>query len=170
MRRRLYFLFPDVEIVRKVVDELLLARIDEGHMHVLARDGTPMTGLPEANIFQKSDLIHGMELGLVVGAVTGFVAAMIAMLFTDGGLPLGIGGIFTMTLGGAFMGVWVSGMIAGDVPNTQLAAFEQAIRSGDILMMVDVPKRRVSEITELVSSHHPEADVRGEEPTIPAFP
>lgn len=106
----------------------------------------------------------------MVGAVTGLVAAVIAMFFTEGGLPLGIGGIFTMTLGGAFMGVWVSGMIAGDVPNTQLAAFETAIRSGDILVMVDVPKRRVDEITELVRSHHPEAAIKGEEPTIPAFP
>lgn len=170
MRRRLYFLFPNVEVVRKVVDELLLARIDEGHMHVLAKDGTDMKGLPEANIFQKSDLVHGMEMGLAIGGATGFVAAMIAMFFTEGGLPLGVGGIFTMTLAGAFMGVWVSGMIAGDVPNTQLKAFEAAIRSGDILMMVDAPKQRVNEITELVKSHHPEADVMGVEPTIPAFP
>ena len=170
MRRRLYFLFPDIEVVRKVVDELLLARIEESHMHVLARDGVPMDGLPEANIFQKSDIVHGMEMGLAVGGMTGFVSAMIAMGFTDGGLPLGVGGILTMTLGGAFMGVWVSGMIAGDVPNTQLGAFEKAIRSGDILVMVDVPRKRVDEITGLVKSHHPEADIMGVEPTIPAFP
>ena len=170
MRRRLYFLFPNIEVVRKVVDELLLARIDEGHMHVMARDGTPMKGLPEANVFQKSDLIHGMEMGLVIGGLTGFVSALIAMGFTDGGLPLGVGGIFTMTLGGAFMGVWASGMIAGDVPNSQLKAFEKAIRSGEILVMVDTPKQRVNEITELVKSHHPEADIMGVEPTMPAFP
>lgn len=170
MRRRLYFLFPNVAVVRKVVDELLLARIDESHMHVLAKDGTDMKGLPEANVFQKSDLVHGMEMGLAIGGATGFVAALIAMFFTEGGLPLGMGGVFTMTLGGAFMGVWVSGMIAGDVPNTQLKAFEAAIRSGDILMMVDAPKQRVDEITQLVKGHHPEADVRGIEPTIPAFP
>ena len=170
MRRRLYFLFPDIGVVRKVVDELLLARIDEGHMHVLAKDGTPMNGLPEANILQKSDLIHGMEIGLAVGGMTGFLSALIAMGFTDGGLPLGVGGLLTMTLAGALMGIWVSGMIAGDVPNSQLKAFEKAIRSGEILVMVDTPRHRVNEITELVKSHHPEADVMGVEPTMPAFP
>jgi len=170
MRRRLYFLLPNVELVRKIVDELLLARIDEGHIHVLARDGTPMDGLPEANILQKSDLIHGMEMGLAVGGLTGFISALVAMGFTEGGLPLGVGGILTMTLGGALFGVWLSGMIASDVPNTQLKAFEAAIRSGDILIMVDTPKKRVEQISEMVKSHHPEADMKGIEPTIPAFP
>jgi hypothetical protein len=37
-------------------------------------------------------------------------------------------------------------------------------------MMVDVPKVRVEEITNLVKSHHPEAEVNGTEPVIPAFP
>jgi hypothetical protein len=33
-----------------------------------------------------------------------------------------------------------------------------------------VPKDRVEEIEALVKSHHPEADVEGADPTIPAFP
>jgi hypothetical protein len=33
-----------------------------------------------------------------------------------------------------------------------------------------VPKARVDEITELVKQHHPEAEVEGTEPVIPAFP
>jgi hypothetical protein len=37
-------------------------------------------------------------------------------------------------------------------------------------MLVDVPKLRVEEIEDLVKRHHPEADVKGAEPTIPAFP
>ena len=37
-------------------------------------------------------------------------------------------------------------------------------------MMVDVPTDRVDEIEELVKKHHPEAEIEGTEPTIPAFP
>jgi len=33
MNRRLYFILPDVEISRKVEDDLLLARISEHEMH-----------------------------------------------------------------------------------------------------------------------------------------
>jgi len=35
MNRRLYFILPDVEISRKVEDDLLLARISEHEMHFL---------------------------------------------------------------------------------------------------------------------------------------
>ena len=39
MKRRLYFLLPDHETSSKVVDELLLARIPERDIHVVAREG-----------------------------------------------------------------------------------------------------------------------------------
>lgn len=40
-----------------IVDELLLARIEERHLHVVAREGTPMEDLPEARVAQSSDLV-----------------------------------------------------------------------------------------------------------------
>jgi hypothetical protein len=33
-----------------------------------------------------------------------------------------------------------------------------------------VPKTRVAEFEDLVHDHHPEAEIEGTEPTIPAFP
>ena len=44
--RRIYFLLPDVEVARKVVDELLLARIADDNIHVIAKEGTAMKDLP----------------------------------------------------------------------------------------------------------------------------
>ena len=79
-------------------------------------------------------------------------------------------GLAAIALAGAGIGAWVSGMIGMDVPNSQIDRFEQAINAGEILMMVDIPKERVAEIEELVQSHHPDADVEGTEPHIPAFP
>jgi len=40
MRRRLYFTVPDVASARRIRDELLLTRIEDGHIHVLARTFT----------------------------------------------------------------------------------------------------------------------------------
>ena len=53
--RRIYFMVPDIKTAGKIVDELLLARIEERHLHVLAIRGTPLEDLPEANVLQKSD-------------------------------------------------------------------------------------------------------------------
>ena len=61
-------------------------------------------------------------------------------------------------------------MIGISAPSTRLKDFEDAIEKGSLLMMADVPKGRVEEITDLVKKHHPEADVEGTEPVIPAFP
>ena len=37
MRRRLYFIMPDLPSARRMMDDLLLARIEERHIHFLAR-------------------------------------------------------------------------------------------------------------------------------------
>ena len=48
--RRLYFLVPNVESAKKINDELLLARVEERHIHIIAKEGTPMEDLPEASL------------------------------------------------------------------------------------------------------------------------
>jgi len=75
-----------------------------------------------------------------------------------------------MALAGALIGAWVAGMIGTDIPNSQLREFTTAVADGQILMMVDVPKSKVANVTEMIRKHHPEADMHGVEPTIPAFP
>jgi hypothetical protein len=61
-------------------------------------------------------------------------------------------------------------MIGISAPSSRLTEFEEAIKEGSLLMMVDVPKTRVNEITDLIKQHHPEAVIEGTEPVIPAFP
>ena len=114
--RRIYFLIPDLKTADKVTDELLLARVDERHIHVIAREGTALGDLPKASLLQTSDVIPAVERGLAV------------------------------------------------------KQFQQAIDKGEILFLVDVAKERVNEIEAMVKMHHPDADVEGTEPHIPAFP
>jgi len=168
--RRLYFMLPDLNTANTVVDELLLKRVDEHHIHVVAKEGTPMGDLPEANLLQKSDFIPAMERGLAVGGITGVLAGIAAVTFPPAGLVLGGGAILGTSLAGAGIGAWISGMIGMDVPNTQIEKFEGAIEKGEVLMMIDIPKTRVEEIEALIQQHHPDADMGGTEPHIPAFP
>ena len=168
--RRLYFLLPDVKTAEQVVKELLLARVEERHIHVLAKEGVELGDLPEANLFQKSDFVPAVERGLAVGGATGVLAGLAAMTFPPAGLVLGGGALLGIALAGAGVGAWISGMIGADVPNSRLKQFEEAIEKGEILMMVDVPKERVEEIEEMIRKAHPETEVEGTEPTIPPFP
>lgn len=170
MRRRLYFLLPDVTRTRQTLDELLLARVEERHIHVLARDGAPMEGLPAANLLQRSDFLHGMEMGLVLGGATGAIAGLLMLAFPTVGIELSGGNVLALALAGAGIGAWVSGMIGTDVPNSQLKKFMPAIERGQVLLMVDVPLSEVSRISAMIHRYHPEASDHGIEPTIPAFP
>ncbi|UCC55288.1 MAG: DUF1269 domain-containing protein [Gammaproteobacteria bacterium] len=170
--RRLYFLIPGVDSAKKIVDELLLARIEERHIHIAAADHHALTeaNLPEANLLQESDFIPAVERGLAIGGATGALAGIAAVVIPGVGLALGGGAILGIGLAGAGVGAWLSSMIGISAPSSRLKDFEDAIASGELLMMVDVPKGRVDEITELVRQHHPEAEVEGTEPVIPAFP
>ena len=170
--RRLYFLIPTVDSAKTIVDELLLARVEQRHMHIAAADHHALTeaNLPEANLLQESDFIPAVERGLAIGGATGILAGIAAVALPGVGLVLGGGAILGIGLAGAGVGAWLSSMIGISVPSSRLTEFEDAIKEGSLLMMVDVPKTRVEEITALIKQHHPEAEIEGTEPVIPAFP
>ncbi|HYQ71167.1 MAG TPA: DUF1269 domain-containing protein [Gammaproteobacteria bacterium] len=170
--RRLYFLIPSIDSAKTIVDELLLARIEERHIHIAAKDHHALieAHLPEANLLQESDFVPAVERGLAIGGATGILAGIAAVTIPGAALALGGGAILGIGLAGAGVGAWISGMIGVSVPSSRLKEFEAAIDGGNLLMMVDVPKSQVDAITEMVKSHHPEAHIEGTEPVIPAFP
>lgn len=108
--RRIYFLVPNIETTKNIVDELLLARIEERHIHVLAKRGTPLEDLPEATFLQKTDFIPALEQGLALGGATGLLAGLVAISLPTG-LVLGGGALFAITLAGAGVGALMSSMV-----------------------------------------------------------
>ena len=167
---RLYFLMPDITVTHNLVNELLLSHVEERHIHVMAKEGTPMEELPEASLLQKSDFIPAVERGLTLGAATGLLVGLVAMSLPPAGLVIGGGAVFAIGAAGAGVGGWVSSMVGVSVPSTRLKKFEDAIKAGELLVLVDVKRDRVNEIEELVKKHYPEADIEGTEPKMPVFP
>jgi hypothetical protein len=170
MRRRLYFVLPDVPSARETMNDLLLARIEERHIHVLAKRGTPLDNLHEASFLQKTDVVHGAELGLVIGGVGGTLVGILMVLSPPAGIPMQLVTILIAALVGCMFGAWAASLVAVGTPNSKLIMFQSDIEAGKILLMVDVPAGKVKVIRELVEKRHPEAASGGIEPTIPAFP
>src|SRR6266567_3398914 len=150
MRHRILYVMPDLPSAQRTMNDLLLARIEERHIHFLAKRGTPMDGLHEANILQKSDLVHAAQLGLALGALLGCAAGilLVATLLNDDHLRIVT--VLGATAIGAIFGAWVSSMVGSAVPNSRLRQFQQAIDQGKLLLMVDVPSQRVEEIQKLL--------------------
>ena len=170
MKRRLYFVLPTLQSAQTVHNELLLARVEERRMHVIATEDTKLDGLPEASLLQKSDILHGAQLGFIIGGFTGVIMGSLAASMGWIAPGLEVWSVASITVGGAFLGAWASSMVAINIPNTRHKPFMDSINRGSLLFIVDVPASRVEEITDMVRSHHPEADIQGVEPTIPAFP
>jgi len=161
--RRIYFLVPNTGFAKKIVDELLLERVEERHIHVLAKRGTPLEELPEATFTQKTDFLPALEQGLALGGATGILAGLVAMALPTG-LVLGGGAVLAIALAGAGVGGLMSSMVGSGIGNRRIEQFQDAIEKGELLMMVDVPRDRIEEIEVLVKKHHPEAECEGADP------
>ncbi|HEX9172672.1 MAG TPA: DUF1269 domain-containing protein [Telluria sp.] len=170
MRHRLYFMLPDIPSARALLDELLLKRIEIRHIHFMAAEGTLPPDMPDANIRQKTDLVHGAQTGMMIGGAVGLLVGALLVVFPPEGLSLQTIAILIAGIGGALFGAWASGMNAAAVPNSRLAQFTQRIAQGQVLLIVDVPHSRIREIEDLVTSRHPEVSFGGEEPHVPVFP
>lgn len=168
--RRIYFLVPDVAAAKRVIDDLLLARIEEKHLHVIARRGTPLADLPKATFAQKTDFFPAMQRGVAAGGTAGVLAGLIGLSFPGPGTVIAGGILLATTLAGAGVGAWVGGMVGLDAGNSRLRKYEQAIESGHLLVLVDVSMERVQQIEDRIRQHVPEAELEGTEARVPAFP
>ena len=169
MRKRLYFMLQDCPSARKMLDEMLLARIEVRHVRFLAKRGTLPDDMPEASVLQKTDIVHGAEMGLVVGGAAGTLGGVLIVLYPPGGVSLQLVTILITALLGGFFGAWVSSMAGTQVPNSRLKAFHADIARGKVLMMVDVPFSRIREIRQHVAQRHPEVQFGGMAGVVMAF-
>ena len=171
MRRRIYWLLPDLASARRTMNDLLLARIAEPHIHFVAREGADTSGLHAANVLQTSDVVRAAQVGLVVGGAVGIVlGALVAVFFPIVGDSPQWGMVGVLGVLGGLFGVWASSMIGASTPSQRLKRFAPAIEQGQVLLMVDVPRSRVDEIESMLERAHPEGHFEGVEPNIPAFP
>ncbi len=88
MRLRMYVTLPDVPCARTLANDLLLARIEDKHMHFLARRGTDLGELHEASYIHKTDTIHGAFVGLVIGGLMGVLVGLLLVNFPPQGVSL----------------------------------------------------------------------------------
>ena len=170
MRRRLYFVLPDVESARQTANDLLLARVEDRHMRFLAKRGTDLGELHEASYVQKTDLMHGAGIGLGLGGVAGLLLGLVIVTYPPEGTNPQLVAVLVAAVVGAVLGAWMASMVGASVPNSRLKQFQEEIGKGKILLMVDIPYQQIGQIRELVIQRHPEAVPGGQETRFPAFP
>ncbi len=163
--RRIYFLAPNIEVTHKIVDELRKLGLEDRHIHVLAKRDTPLEDLPEANEFQKTDFIPAIERGAALGASTGLLAGLISLRCA--GYAIAGGPVLGILFFGATIGAMMRGLAGLQVGNSKIKKYEEAIERGALLVMIDIARERIEEISKMITKHHPAAEFEGIEPLLP---
>lgn len=166
MRHRLYYFLPDIESARRTFDDMLLNRIEQRHVRFLTGGAPLPDDMPEANVLLKTDILHGLATGSMVGAILGIAFGALLTFYYD--LPQAA--ILVTTLIGLLFGGWAASMVAAAIPNSRLKGFSPELEKGKVLMIADVPARQVAQIERMLAERHPEMRFGGEEPNIPVFP
>ena len=171
MRHRLFYIFPDIPSARRTLDELLLARIEERHIRFMTAGAVLPPDMPRASVLQSTDIVSGAEHGMAIGAALGLVlGAFIVWYFGLASTTAQATAIVLAGLTGLVFGGWAASLAAVALPNSRLAAFQAELEQGKILLIVDVPARRLAEIERLLAERHPETRFGGEDSHIPVFP
>lgn len=158
MKRRLYFLFSNTDQARKALIDLDGLGVDAHHIHVLARPGADLSGLPPATDRQRRDILGYLEKTLWGGNLLLFGIACTGLLLSwvfDNrvGMILAVFAVLASISAGA--------LFALRLPTTHLEEFHEALRHGELLLMVDVSRDCVGDVEALMRRRHPEAVTGG---------
>jgi hypothetical protein len=157
MNRRLYFLAPDPEHARRIVGDLETAGVRHNDIHALANDDALVRDLPSTTRAPQQDIGLYVERRLWDLNLIAFMIAL-AVLVTL--LIKGLTGWAVIPLA-VVISTFVVAVLFTRIPNAHVHEFREALRHGEILLMVDISRSRVAEIEDLVHHRHPEAVIGG---------
>ena len=159
MKRRLYFLIPDTGHTQAVVEGLQAFGIKRGAMHVLAKAGVDLDGLPVATGGQRTDAGARIETILWDGNLAIYFIALLALIVMA---YLRFDWYWLLLPAAIMVATFVMGIVfTTRVPSVHLSEFRDAMQHGELLLMVDVPLWQVEHVETLVHTQHPEATAGG---------
>ena len=159
---KLKFLLPNIQAARKANDAMLHACVEAKDVSFLAKPGTDLGGLPEANAMEATNTLNEGLKGVLMGAGIGLLGGLYVLYFpkwfTDSptwftnASPLAI--LIITALMGAAAAAFGAALLGVNVLNSDLRQFKRRMDHGAVLMIVSTPFNRVKEIRNIVKNLH----------------
>ena len=165
MLRRLFFLFPDEPHAQRVVDQLISLDIPQRRIHAIGKNIEFKT-LPQATQRQKNDTVFRLERFLWSANLAVFILALAALVIALLAGEFNWAMVSLLVMAATF---FAGEQFAVHVPDVHLTEFTDALSRGEILLMIDVPSKRVAEIENFIHRKYPEAFDGGVSWSVDAF-
>lgn len=134
-------------------------------MHAMSNKHIPLGDLPGASNRQKEDTAHNIESTLWKINLSIFGLAFLLLIYS----VFTQSHVISILMLAIMITTFITGIIWSSIPDTPVSEFDDSIMHNEILLMVDVPSKRVKEVGDKVNKHHPEAVAGGTSWMINAF-
>ncbi len=164
--KRLYYLTSTLTSVEAISNDLHSRGISDWRFHIVSKNETGLYThqLHSANSLYRTDLVRFVERGVILGGLIG--CSLIAPLAITNPFNLAMGAWLAISLFCILVGAWVGGIGGISSENYKIRRFNQSIEKGQYLIMIDLRKKDVEEMTTLMTQNHPEAILQGLDSTI----
>lgn len=142
MRRKHVYLTDDLAEARAAVTAARHAGVLDEDIALIARNDIEMEVIPEDRRNASTDFAPAAVKGALSGGAAGLIAGLIAVAIPPLGVTLA--GAAAIAAVGAAAGTWSSALMGSALPDPIRRRFEDEIKSGRILVVVDVSEESIA--------------------------
>jgi len=138
MKTRHVFSTPDLVGAAAALAAARAAGVEENGLLLVARSDIELDAIPDRHKEADTDMMPAALRGAGYGGATGLLAGLVAVAVPPLGITLaGAAAIGAM---GAMIGAWSSAMVGASLPDPIRRKFEDEIKAGRILVVIDAEK------------------------------
>lgn len=161
--KRFFFLVPDLKTTQVILDDLKTHGIEESHVHVVGEksDDIEKAHVKEATLIQTSDLLPSLKRGALMGLAFSIILCALYYFILEkhfGTNPLIFLGLAAF---GLIFGCWASSLIGVSVENPIIEKFDDYVKDGHYIMMVDTTSSNEIHLTNKLVRSHPGTKIAG---------
>jgi len=167
--KRHYYISDDLDDLEIVERDLEAAGVSTPQIHVLSNDeaGVEEHHLHTVEGVLKKDVVHGTELGAVVGVIGAAIILAVNWYFGFAETYTWVPAIFLSVIVLGFC-TWEGGLIGIQEPHTDFQRFQDQLRDGKHVLFVDIPIEQ-EDILHRVVTEHPKLTNAGEGAATPGW-
>lgn len=167
--KRHFYISDDLDDLELVEEQLETAGVTTPQIHVLSEDdaGVKAHRLNDVEAVLRRDVVHGTERGAVVGIIA---AAIVLLAAAATGIADTITWVPPTFLAVIILGfcTWEGGLIGIQAPHSDFVRFQDTLRSGKHVLLVDVSQDQ-EHILQQVTGAHSKLSAAGEGHSTPGW-